>query len=86
MNQPPKEFSPDKSNTMSKVSERLQWLQNSKVTVRVCYAEIGQVGNETFEAVYEDTVPLGREYFFVFNVAGRRKLLRTVSVISIEQH
>lgn len=71
------------SNTWSKVGERLQWLQGSVVTVRVAYAEIGQIGSETFKAVYEDTVPLGREYFFVFNVSGRRRLIRTSAVVEI---
>jgi hypothetical protein len=71
------------SNTASKVGERLQWLQGQIVRVRVVYAEIGQLGGETFDAVYEDTVPLGREYFFVFNVSGCRRLIRTSSVVEI---
>ena len=77
-------FSGDESNTQSKVSERLDWLRGHKVAVRVAYAESGQLAGEQFKAVYEDTVPLGREYFFVFNVAGRRRLVRTSSVIEIE--
>lgn len=77
---------PEKINTASKVGERLAWLQGSKVDVRLCYAEIGQLGGEIFTAVYEDTVPLGREYFFIFNVAGRHRLVRTTSVIEILEH
>lgn len=74
-----------KTPTQSKVGERLEWLAGRKVTVRVAYAEIGQLGGETFAAVYEDVVPLGREYFFVFNVAGKRRLVRTSSVIEIAE-
>lgn len=73
------------SNTASKVGERLAWLQGRIVEVRVAYAEIGQLGGETFRAVYEDTVPLGREYFFVFSVAGRRRLIRTSTVVEIAE-
>ncbi len=74
-----------KTPTQSKLGERLEWLIGKKVTVRVAYAEIGQLGGETFHAVYEDVVPLGREYFFVFNVAGKRRLCRTSSVVEIAE-
>jgi hypothetical protein len=79
-----RQFSGDESNTQSKVSERLDWLRGHKVLVRVTYAEIGQVGGERFKAVYEDTVPLGRQYFFVFSIAGRRRLVSTTAVVEIE--
>ena len=66
------------------VSERLAWwLEGAHCLVRVAYAEIGQVGGEQFHAIYRDVVPLGREYFFVFEVAGRRRLVRTSSVVEI---
>jgi hypothetical protein len=77
-------FSGEESNTQSRVSERLEWLRGCKVTVRLTYPEIGQLGGEQFKAVYEDTLPLGRAYFFVFSVAGRRRLVSTTSVIEIE--
>lgn len=67
----------------SKVGERLDWLRGQMVTVRVVYAELGQVGGDTFTAIYEDTVPLGREYFFIFNASGQRRLIRTTSVVEI---
>lgn len=70
-------------NSGSKVSERLAWLDGRHVSVRVTYAEIGQLGGEQFNAIYRDVVPLGREYFFVFEVAGRRRLIRTGSVVEI---
>lgn len=76
-------MNPNESNTLSKVSERLAWLVGKKVTVRVVYAEIGQLGGETFEAVYQDTVPLGREYFFIFNISGKHRLIRTTAVVEI---
>ena len=76
---------PMKTPTQSKVGERMEWLSGKRVTVRVAYAEIGQVGSETFHGVYEDVVPLGREYFFVFNIAGRRRLVRTSSVVEIAE-
>ena len=72
-----------KPNTQSKVSERIEWLEGSKVTVRLAYAEIGQVNGESFEAVYMTTVPLGREYFFVFSISGKRRLIRCSSVIEV---
>lgn len=77
-------FDQGTSNTLSKVGERLQWLVGRKVTVRVAYAELGQLGSETFRAVYQDTVPLGREYFFIFNIAGRHRLIRTSAVVEID--
>lgn len=79
-------FDSSQSNTLSKVGERLLWMTGQKVTVRVVYAEIGQLGSDTFNAVYEDTVPLGREYFFVFNISGRKRLIRTSSVVEIITH
>lgn len=72
-----------KAETGSKVGERLEWLQGQMVRVRVAYAELGQVGGDTFTATYEDTVPLGREYFFIFNASGQRRLIRTSSVVEI---
>jgi len=79
------EFDASKPGTASKVSERLGWLQGKKVSVRICYSEIGQLGGESFVALYEDTVPLGREYFFVFSVSGKRRLVRTSSVVEISE-
>lgn len=79
----PGDFDAGQSNTLSKVGERLSWLTGRKVTVRVTYREIGQLGGETFSGVYEDTLPLGRAYFFVFNIAGRRRLITTTSVVEI---
>lgn len=70
----------------SRVSERVDFLRGKRVEVRVAYAEIGQIGGETFEAVYVDTVPMGREYFFHFDVGrGLSRLIRTSSVISITE-
>jgi hypothetical protein len=73
------------TNTMSKVAERLLWLRNHEVKVRVAYSELGAIGSESFNAVFEDCVPTGREYFFVFNVAGKRRLVRTSSVVEMEE-
>ena len=63
-------LSEDESGIRSKVSERLDWLRGRKVVVRVRYAEIGQLGEETFSGVYEDTLLLGREYFFLFSIGS----------------
>lgn len=67
----------------SKVSERLGWMVGSTVIVRVAYAELGQLSPETFTAVYQDTLPLGREYFFVFSVGNHQRLIRTSAVVEI---
>lgn len=71
--------------TLSKVSERLLWLKGKRVAVRVAYAEIGQMGGESFNALYEDVLPLGREYFFVFRVSNARVLIRTSTVIEVRE-
>jgi hypothetical protein len=73
------------TNPSSKVAERLEWLIGKSVSVRVAYAEIGQMGGEVFQATYVDIVPLGREYFFVFNVGGLRRVFRTSSVIELQE-
>lgn len=69
----------------SKVSERLEWLIGERVAVKVAYSELGQVSSDAFDGVYVDTVPMGREYFFVFEVDGARRLLRTSSVVEVRQ-
>ena len=74
-----------KTDSVSKVAERLTWLEGQSVTVRVCYAEIGQLGGEVFDAIYRDTLPLGREYFFVFEVDGLSRLVRTPSVVEVRE-
>lgn len=73
------------NNTMSKVAERLLWLRKKEVEVHLAYSELGAIGSETFKAVFEDCIPTGREYFFVFNVAGKRRLVRTASVVEIKE-
>lgn len=71
--------------TSSKVGERLLWLSGRRVSVRLSYAELGQLGSETFVATYMDTLPLGRGYFFVFEVAGKRRVVRTESVVEMAE-
>jgi hypothetical protein len=68
----------------SKVSERLYWLRNKEVRVAVATWETKEA-LEYFDARYEDVVPLGREYFFIFVVKGSRRLIRTTSVIEIQE-
>lgn len=80
-----KSFDPDASNTLSKVSERVQWLCGSKVTVRMTYFASADAESTMFNAVFEDVLPLGREYFFVFNISGCRRLVRTSNVVEIAQ-
>jgi|WetSurMetagenome_2_1015567.scaffolds.fasta_scaffold612739_2 hypothetical protein len=72
-----------KQETVSKVGERLGWLTGRKVRVRLAYGELGQLGSEEFIAVYMDTLPLGREYFFSFKSGGKNRLVRTTSVVEI---
>lgn len=53
------------------------------VKVRLSYAEIGQMGSEEFTGVYEDTLPLGRAYFFVFAVGRQKRLVQTSHVVEM---
>jgi hypothetical protein len=77
-----KEQKPDAS---SKVGERMMWLSGSKVRVRLAYAELGQLGSEEFVATYKDTYPLGREYFFSFEVGGKARIVRTTAVVEMTE-
>ena len=67
----------------SRVAERLGWLIGTTVRVRVSYPEFGKVRTEEFLAVYHDTLPVGGVYFFVFEMAGKRRLIRTDDVLEI---
>jgi hypothetical protein len=70
----------------SKVSERLLWLSGKQVSVRLSYVELGQINSEEFVATYRDTLPMGRAYFFVFEVGGRNRLVRTENVIDMTEN
>lgn len=74
-----------KKGEESRVSERLEWLEGCRVRVRFSYVKTGHLSEEVFEAEYVDTLPMGREYFFVFVVDGsdKNRLIRTSSVIEI---
>lgn len=71
--------------THSKVAERLEFLAGAEVEVRVAYIEAASNQTETFRATYEDCVPMGREYFYLFGVSGKTRLVRTSSVIEIKE-
>lgn len=67
----------------SVVGGRLAWLQGKRILVIL--AGSGDVA-EAFEAVYFDTLPMGREYFFVFVVEdGKKRLVKTPGVIEIRE-
>lgn len=72
-------------NVQSRVGERVEFLQGKIVRVRVAYAEIGQLGGELFDALFRDCIPLGREYFFVLEVSGKSRLVRTSAVIELSE-
>lgn len=69
----------------SKVGERLLWLSGRSVRVRLRYAELGQLGSEEFVATYEDCHPMGRGYFFVFSVGGKRRVINTEHVVEMNE-
>lgn len=71
------------SESGSKVSNRLAWLEGQRVYVRMSYADTGQVTTSAFEATYLDTLPMGRSYFFVLSVDGARHVVRTENVVSM---
>ena len=73
----------DKPEASSKVGERLLWLSGHKVKVRLSYAELGQLASEEFVATHKDTYPLGREYFFCFEVVGKNRIVRTTAVVEM---
>lgn len=59
------------------------WLSGRTVKVRLRYAELGQLGSEEFTATYQDCHPLGRCYFFVFVVGGKRRVVQTEHVVEM---
>jgi hypothetical protein len=82
------------------VADRVAFLEGKKVTVRVWWATASAEpkdsadspptpdspsGPHVFSAVFESIVPLGREYFFVLRVDGRRSLIRTGSVLEMTE-
>lgn len=69
----------------SKVSERMLWLSGKNVKVKLCYAELGQMGSEEFVAAYHDCLPMGAAYFFVFSVGGRRRMVKTTAVLEMAE-
>jgi hypothetical protein len=70
-------------NSSNRIADRLAWLQGKRVTVRVSYADSGQLSAEEFVGIYRDVVPMGREYFFVFEWNNTERLIRTSSVVEI---
>jgi len=73
----------NKPEASSKVGERLMWLSGKKVRVKMNYSELGQLGSEEFTATYKDTYPLGREYFFSFEVGGKSRIVRTTAIVEM---
>jgi len=54
-------------------------------TYRSRYVQLEQTGTRTGTRVKAVPVPLGREYFFVFEVGGKRRLVRTSGVTEIAE-
>ena len=72
------------AHTTSKVSDRLDWLIGQMVEI---YPQVVSGEGERpipFIAVYQDTLPLGSEYFFKFRLEnGTIRLIRTRAVLEI---
>lgn len=73
------------ATSASKVSERLEWLEGKTVCVRFAPDSAGALTGETFIATYVDTLPMGREYFFVFDTPEGKRLIRTSSVVELAE-
>lgn len=80
-----RESGSDVPQASSKVGERMMWLSGRNVRVRLRYAELGQLGSEEFVAQYEDCHPMGRSYFFVFSVGGKRRVIQTEHVVEMSE-
>ena len=72
---------PERSTSI--VSERLRWLQDTSVTVRVTPWGVNDCGESEFTAIYRDVYPLGTSYFFLFDQAGKLRLISTTAVAAI---
>lgn len=71
------------------MSDKLGPLQGEIVRVRVWWsleAQSQHPDGDTFIAKLLDCVPLGRDYYFAFELEdGRRCLIKTAAVLSVEQ-
>ena len=72
---------PERSTSI--VSERLRWMQDQSVTVRLTAWGANDCGETEFTAVYRDVYPLGAGYFFLFDQAGKLRLISTTAVAEI---
>jgi hypothetical protein len=72
-----------KSNTKSVIAERLDWLEGKDVRIRV-RSESGEEP-EQIVAIYLDTLPVGRAYFFKLKVGGVIHLIQTEQVVEVRE-
>lgn len=73
----------NETSPSGKVSERLIWLAGKNVMVRLRSADPSQT--EEFAAIYLDCYPMGRAYFFVLAVAGKRRVIQTDHVLELTE-
>jgi hypothetical protein len=66
-----------KENKVNVMSQRLHWLRNQLVRVKI--------EGEVFDGTYVDMMRLGQAYFFIFNVCSKAKMVESTKVISISQ-
>lgn len=73
------------------VTQRLQdfGLKDKRVHVRVWWSQEAQLQNpegSSYEGMLLDCVPMGRDYYFVFQLDdGRRTMIKTAAVLLVEE-
>jgi hypothetical protein len=76
------------SNGESIVKERVGFLIGRKVVVRVWWSQEGQQSSpsgDLFDAILVDCIPIGRDYYFVFEANGKRSIIKTAAVLQISE-
>lgn len=76
------------ANGESVVKERVSFLVGKLVRVRVWWSQEGQQaspGGDLFDAVLVDLVPVGRDYYFVFETSGKRSVIKTAAVLQMSE-
>ncbi len=74
----------------SRVTERLAFLIGKRVRVRVWWnseAQAASPAGDLFVATFIDCLPVGRDYFLVFETNGRprRTIIKSSAVLQIEE-
>lgn len=84
--------SDDQKHNGSTMRERLTDLIGKRVQVRVWWsaeAKEASPDGDLFVAVLRDCIPIGRDYYFVFELQGsrpRRTMIKTAAVLQVTEN